>query len=152
MAIVAALAVTVLKGSSTKTGAATSTPAVAVVGVKHAKTQHHTAPKPTAPPANAAETSVTVLNGTETTGLAHRISTQLQQAGYSQANALQGRPPGSNQVSVVQYAEGHRSEAESVASFLSVSRVEPLEPSVSALGDSASVVVVVGADKAASSP
>ena len=68
---------------------------------KHATTQSKQA-KATPP----AETAVVVLNGTLTTGLAHRISAQLQQTGYSQAAALSGRPPGANEVTVVEYAPG----------------------------------------------
>jgi hypothetical protein len=91
-----------------------------------------------------------VLNGTETTGLAHRVSSELQQGGYSQATALNGRPPGTNQHSVVQYTSGHRGEAEAVAHSLGVSQVQPIESAVTALAGSANVVVIVGADKASS--
>ena len=93
-----------------------------------------------------------VLNGTETTGLAHHISADLQQSGYSQAAPLDGRPPGSGQVTVVQYSSGHQAEAEGVAHSLDVSQVQPLEPAVATLAGSASVVVIVGADKAATVP
>jgi hypothetical protein len=91
---------------------------------------------------------VAVLNGTETTGLAHRVSGELQQAGYSQAAALAGRPPGANQQTVVEYTSGHRGEAEGVARSLNVSQVQAIEPSVSSLAGSANVVVIVGADRA----
>jgi hypothetical protein len=93
-----------------------------------------------------------VLNGTETTGLAHRVSASLQQHGYSQAAALSGRPPGADQTTMVQYAAGHQAEAESVAQSLSIAQVQPLEATVAALSGAAKVVVVVGADKAATSP
>jgi hypothetical protein len=102
--------------------------------------------------AAAADTPITVLNGTETAGLAHRISASLQQRGYSQAAALSGRPPGSGQISVVQYTAGHKPEAEAVARSLSIAQVQPLEAAVAALAGSAKVVVIVGADKAAASP
>jgi hypothetical protein len=93
-----------------------------------------------------------VLNGTETTGLAHRVSSALQQRGYSQATALSGRPPGTNQVTVVQYASGHQSDAQGVARSLSVSQVQPMEAAVSSLSGTAKVVVIVGADQAATVP
>ncbi len=99
-----------------------------------------------------AETSVVVLNGTETTGLASRVSSQLQQSGYSQAAAKFGRPPGANEVTVVEYATGHQPDASQVARSLSVSLVEPMEQGVSALAGSAKVAVVVGADKATAGP
>jgi len=111
---------------------------------KHAGTSTKQAKAP--PPA---ETNVVVLNGTLTTGLAHRISAELQQTGYSQAAALTGRPPGANEVTVVEYAPGHQADAQGVARSLSVSHVQPIEQAVSALAGSAKVVVVVGADRAA---
>ncbi len=93
-----------------------------------------------------------MLNGTETTGLAHRAASELQTSGYSQAVALSGRPPGSGLVTVVEYAGGHRAEAEGVAHSISVTHVQPIEAAVAALAGSANVVVIVGADKATSSP
>ena len=93
---------------------------------------------------------MTVLNGTETPHLAHKVSETLHQSGYTQATALNGRPPGANQFTVVEYASGHRSEAQGVARSLSVARVQPLESSTAALAGSATVVVVVGVDEASS--
>ena len=93
-----------------------------------------------------------VLNATEAEGLAHRTATALQQSGYSQATALDGRPPGSGQESVVEYTSGHHAEAESVARSLTISHVLPIEAGVSALAGSANVVVIVGADRAAQNP
>jgi LytR cell envelope-related transcriptional attenuator len=105
-------------------------------------------------PAGAAargETSVTVLNGTETTGLAHRTASQLQQDGYSRATAVSGQPPGSNQTTAVEYSSGHKADAEGIAQALGVTQTQPLESTVAALAPSASVVVVVGQDKASTS-
>ncbi len=93
-----------------------------------------------------------MLNGTETTGLAHQVSTTLRQSGYTQATALNGRPPGANQVTVVQYTPGHKADAEGVARSLSVTGVEPMESTTASLAGPASVAVVVGLDKAATSP
>jgi hypothetical protein len=95
---------------------------------------------------------VTVLNGTETSGLAHRIAAQLHQSGFTRAAAVSGRPPGANQVTVVEYASGHRSDAQAVARALGVGQPQPIEETVSSLGGSASVVVVVGLDKATAGP
>jgi hypothetical protein len=95
---------------------------------------------------------VAVLNGTETTGLAHAISASLRQNGYTQATALNGRPPGANQVTVVQYTQGHKADAEGVAHSLAVSTVQPMESSTASLAGSASVAVIVGLDKAADAP
>ena len=100
---------------------------------------------------NPAKTEVVVLNGTSTTGLAHRVSGELQQHGYSKATALDGTPPGRNQVTVVEYASGHRAEAQSVASAIGVSQAQPMEGTVASLSASAPVVVIVGLDKASAS-
>ncbi|MHB8242626.1 MAG: LytR C-terminal domain-containing protein, partial [Solirubrobacteraceae bacterium] len=134
------------KGSSSTTGSST-------VGTgKTTTTAHHKATKTSAHAANPAETIVAVLNGTERAGLAHQVSGQLQQGGYSQAEALSGRPAGTNQATVVQYASGHRGDAEGVARTLGVTQVQPLESAVASLAGSAKVVVIVGADKAAAAP
>jgi len=110
---------------------------------------HKAAPKPApkAPAASPAETNVAVLNATEAEGLAHRTASALQQNGYSQATALNGKPPGSGQVSVVEYASGHQAEAEAVARSASITHVLPIEAAVTALAGSANVVVIIGADK-----
>ena len=82
--------------------------------------------------------------------LAHNVSDSLRQSGYAQATALNGRPPGANQVTVVEYAPGHRADAEGVARSLAVTQVQPMESATAALAGSATVVVVVGLDKASS--
>ena len=89
-----------------------------------------------------------MLNGTSTAGLAHRLSASLQQSGYSQATPLNGTPPGSRQTTVVQYTSGHRAEAAQVAQALGVSKVQPMEASVSPLVGGSIVVVIAGTDKA----
>jgi hypothetical protein len=152
LALIVALAVVLLtKGGSSAQNAATSS-SVAQPGVTTTTaTKHHPATKPSAKKAKAtpaAETSVVVLNGTETPGLAHRLSTQLQQNGYSQATALFNRPPGADEATVVEYASGHQADAAGVARSLSVSHVVPMEQAIAQLAGSAKVVVVAGADKA----
>jgi hypothetical protein len=120
IAIVAAvvLAVVLLGGSSPSKSAKSSSVSTVVAAGKKSSTAHakkSSQSSHAATVANPAETTVAVLNGTETQGLAHRVSTALQQHGYSQANALNGRPPGSGQVTVVEYSAGHQAEAEGVA-------------------------------------
>jgi hypothetical protein len=95
---------------------------------------------------------VAVLNGTGTTGLAHRVSGELRSQGFSKATALNGRPPGANQVTVVEYASGHQAQAQGVARSLGVSQAQPIEGTVASLAGSATVVVIVGLDKASTSP
>jgi hypothetical protein len=157
--VVATLVVILTSAGSGSSGkrAATSAVAKATHGAKTGSGSHHAssskaAPKSAAGAASPAETNVAVLNGTETTGLAHRISANLRQAGYTRATALGGRPPGTNQLTVVEYANGHKADAQGVAHSLGVTQVQPLEPAVASLAGSATVVVVVGADKAATVP
>jgi hypothetical protein len=101
---------------------------------------------------NRAATNVVVLNGTTTNGLAHRVSSELSSHGFTRATALTGNPPGANQVTVVEYSSGHKADAQSVARTLGVSQAQPMEGTVAALAGSAAVVVIVGLDKAATSP
>jgi cytoskeletal protein RodZ len=109
-------------------------------------TSHHTT---SAPAASPAETSVVVLNGTETAGLAHHLSIDLQQSGYTQATAQVARPPGVHSTTLVEYASGHRADAQHVAQTLGVSQVQPLDAITTPLAGSASVLVIAGADQAA---
>ena len=52
----------------------------------------------------------------------------------------------------MEYASGHQGDAEAVARLLSVHSVQPIEAAVAPLAGSAAVVVIVGADKAATGP
>lgn len=156
LVVVAVVAIILLSGgggssgtSATQPSAASSTHTTVTHAKKHA-TRHASSTASSA--ASPAETSVAVLNGTETTGLAHDVSGTLRQSGYTQATALNGRPPGANQVTVVEYAPGHKADAEGVARSISVTGVQPMESATASLAGSASVAVVVGLDKAATSP
>jgi LytR cell envelope-related transcriptional attenuator len=156
VAVVAAVAIIASRSGSSSPSSATTSHASSVTGA-HAKrtSTHRSSSKSNSLPAgatNPAEASVAVLNGTETTGLAHRISGALQERGYSQATALSGRPPGASQTTVVEYASGHQADAGGVAHALSVTNVQPIEEAVASLAPAAKVVVVVGADKATASP
>jgi hypothetical protein len=150
-AVVVALAVVLAtKGGSSGNHPSTTASSKGTVTQTQTAVHHKHATPPSkqekaTPPA---ETSVVVLNGTLTTGLAHRIAAELQQTGYSQAAAQSGRPPGANEVSVVEYAPGHQADANGVAHSLSVTHVQPIERAVSELAGPAKVVVVVGADRA----
>jgi hypothetical protein len=144
------VALSALGGSSSpKQTGSTATTTASRTATTHAKRSSRKAAKaaPSAPTVSPAETTVAVLNATEAEGLAHRTASALQQSGYSQAEALSGKPPGSGQVSVVEYASGHQAEAERVARSESITHVLPIEAAVTALAGSADVVVIVGADK-----
>ena len=151
VAIVVAL--TSMGGSGAKNAKTSQASTVVSVGSTHTATpKKKSSSKASAPTTNPAETIVTVLNGTEKPGLAHRVSGQLQQSGYSQANALNGHPAGANATTVVEYAGGHQADAEGVARSLSIKQVQPLESAVAPLAGPAKVVVIVGADTAAKVP
>jgi hypothetical protein len=140
-------------GSSSKGNAAGARSPAAVAASRHVHTRSsRTASKSSSAAGSRAEAQVAVLNGTETTGLAHRVAGQLQQGGFTKSFALGGRPPGANQVTVVEYASGHRGDAEGVARSLGAGQPQPIEAGVASLSGSATVVVIVGLDKAATGP
>jgi hypothetical protein len=155
--LVALIAAGAFSGGSSHAGGTASTGA-STRASSHAKrtstksATHHASSSAAAGAASPSETNVVVLNGTETTGLAHHVASELTQMGYSKATALGGRPEGANQTTVVEYSGGHRADAAAVAHALGISTVQPLEGSASALAGSASVVVIVGQDKASSLP
>jgi hypothetical protein len=94
-----------------------------------------------------------VLNGTEISGLAHRLAARLQEKGFTHANPLDSQPPSAYSQTVIEYASNHRAAADSVAKALNVStgQVQPLEPSTASLSSGASVLVVAGSDQSTAS-
>jgi LytR cell envelope-related transcriptional attenuator len=141
-------------GSSASTTKSTSSSAESSpeqAGEEGAKTSSSSS-KAAAAAVNPSETNVVVLNGTSTTGLAHRVSAELVQHGFSRATPLTGRPPGANQATVVEYAGGHKADAQGVAQALGIAQAQPMEGTVASRAGSATVVVIVGLDKAANVP
>jgi hypothetical protein len=134
-------------GTAAEQGAGNSSASTTTSGHHTQTSSHHS--ESAAPAASPASTSVVVLNGTSTNGLAHSLSGDLQQGGYAQAKALNGTPPGSHATTIVEYTSGHRAEAQSVAKALEVTHVQPMETGVSSLAGAATVVVIAGEDKAA---
>jgi len=157
-AVIAAVALVLVlssRGSSSgrsSTAASTATAAHARAHRTHASTTTRAstthAGESSTPVVSPAEAQVAVLNATSTPNLAHRLSSTLQQSGYSQATPLNGTPPGSHQTTVVEYTPGHRAEAARVAQALGVARVQPIEAGVSSLVGSSTVVVIAGLDRA----
>ncbi len=133
-------------GGSSNSNKASTTASHRTSG-RHGRSKHHAHASGGAV-AGPGETQVVVLNATTTTGLAHRISGNLQQSGYTQAAALDAQPAGRS-TSVVQYAEGHKPEAEHVAQTLGIGETAPLESALAGQVGSATVVVIAGADQAA---
>jgi hypothetical protein len=136
--------------SSNATGASTS-PAAEKSSTTKTKSPSKKSAAATAT-TSPAQLSVTVLNGTTTTGLARHTSEELQQQGFTKATPLGGQPPGANPVTTVQYTSGHSADAQGVAHALGVSQAQPIEGTVASLAPGASVVVIVGLDKASSTP
>jgi hypothetical protein len=132
-----------LGGGSHQNTATGSTSSRSASSASHGRGSHHARVV-----ASPAETHVVVLNSTETTGLAHRLSANLRQGGYTRSAALDGHPA-LRATSVVEYAGGHRTEALHVGQTLGISQVQPLESAVAPLAGSATVVVIAGTDQAA---
>jgi len=139
-------AVSALKGGgggSTAASTVTQSPAAGETASSETQTSAQTQTS------NPTDTTVTVLNGTGTAGLAHHLASDLQQSGYSQAAASSAVPQGTHPTTVVEYTHGHRADAQAVARSLNVTRVQPIESSTAALAGAANVVVLAGADQAA---
>jgi hypothetical protein len=99
--------------------------------------------------ATPADTTVSVLNGTTTTGLAATLAQKIEEAGFDRGttgnNTDQQRP-----TSAVLYAEGFRPQAEQVAQALRITDIQRLDPDTQRLasGDKvAEVVVIAGTDQ-----
>lgn len=100
-------------------------------------------------PASRAETTVAVLNGTTISGLARRTAERLESSGYT-LGTVDDAPEQNRSATVVQYADGARDEARSVAEVIGVGRdaVSQLDVNTRTVaGENARVVVTVGADQ-----
>jgi hypothetical protein len=98
-------------------------------------------------PASRSQTTVSVLNGTTTPGLAANISDQLQRGGFKRGSvtnaADQQRPE-----TLVNYAPGFKRSADEIAQLLKLKTVQPIDPGTQAIaGTNAQVVVTVGTDR-----
>lgn len=108
-----------------------------------------------APAFKPSSVTVAVLNGTATTGLAHRTSVRLAAAGYKDGSVATATDQ-TRTATVVAYLPGHRSDAMRVAGTLRLrpASVQPIDPGTRAVACpppsacTASVVVTVGSDLA----
>jgi hypothetical protein len=98
-------------------------------------------------PVKPGDVSVTVLNGTVVTGLAHNIGTRLSSEGFQLENQLTATEGGVAE-SVVLFKPGANREAQLVAKELDISQIEPADSNATAQGGNAEVIVLVGADLA----
>ncbi len=93
---------------------------------------------------NRAAVTVSVLNGTDTQGLARAASDGLNKAGFTDTTT--GNVPDNQATTVVYYAPGSKAEAEEVAKELAVKDIKPATNEILAQGGSVPVIVVLGAD------
>ena len=98
-------------------------------------------------PVSRGDTTVSVLNGTTTPGLAANVSDQLQRGGFKRGSvtnaADQQRPQ-----TLVNYAPGFKTQAEEIAKLLKLKSVSPIDPGTQAIaGANSQVVVTVGTDR-----
>jgi hypothetical protein len=102
-----------------------------------------------APAIEPSDVSVTVLNGTTVTNLAHNYGTKLDGQGFEVENQLTANR-GQVAESVVLFKPGANREAALVARKLGISQIEPADPESTSQAGAAEVVVVIGADLASS--
>jgi hypothetical protein len=91
--------------------------------------------------------TVAVVNGTTVTGLAARTGTKVTAAGFSLGNIATGSQQARAE-SVVMFKQGANRQARAVARKLSINQIAPIDTATLGLAGTATVVVVVGADKA----
>jgi hypothetical protein len=92
---------------------------------------------------------VSVLNGTTVPGLARGVANRLQNAKYKIGNVTNAATQDRSQT-LVEFAPGHRAEADQVAKAIDVGSdaIQPLSAgSKTIAGDTATVVVTVGSDQ-----
>jgi hypothetical protein len=91
-----------------------------------------------------AATTVSVLNGTGSNGLAAKVQGQLVGGGYQKGitQNAQGGP-----TTIVYYQEGSRAAARDIARRLHASEVRPVDPQTLAAGGAAKIVVILGQDQ-----
>jgi hypothetical protein len=99
-----------------------------------------------AEPVNPSTVTVSVLNGTTVPGLAAQIGDEVESQGFQRGNVANALDQQRTE-STVLFGEGAEREAQLVARRLDIATVEPVDPDSQALGGTASVVVIVGADQ-----
>jgi hypothetical protein len=94
-----------------------------------------------------ARVTVAVLNGTTVPGLAATLSDEIASAGFK-VGTIDNFTDQQLAESVVQYAPGHAREAAAVSRKVGISQREAVNPSSQQVAGDATVIVIVGADKA----
>lgn len=104
-------------------------------------------------PVDPSSVRVMVLNGTQVTGLAQKVTDSLSGQGYGMGQPNTFSSVQTLEVTMVQYRSGHATEARQVAKDLGLasSTVQPIDSEVSiAAPETADVIVVTGQDLAGS--
>ncbi|MBA3328079.1 MAG: LytR C-terminal domain-containing protein, partial [Solirubrobacterales bacterium] len=153
-AVAAALLVGVLV--ATQLGGDDDTPApVSTIGAAPAPEQQGEGGSPgddepaaTTAPVDRGDTTVSVLNGTQQTGLARAVARELEDSGFTISgtgnNADQARS-----ATIVSFTPGNRRAAQTVADIIGVGddAVAPIDRNTAVSAGDARVVVTVGADR-----
>ncbi|HWH96229.1 MAG TPA: LytR C-terminal domain-containing protein [Baekduia sp.] len=100
---------------------------------------------------NPGAVTVAVLNGTTVNGLAAALRDHVAAAGF-RSGTIDVFSDQQLAESVVEYAPGHLAAAKAVGRVLAISRYQPVTANSRALAADATVIVVVGSDKAAAAP
>ncbi|MBI4897776.1 MAG: LytR C-terminal domain-containing protein [Actinobacteria bacterium] len=98
------------------------------------------------PQVNRPAVTVSVLNGTQTAGLASLVKEQLVSAGFTSTTSGNRNDSVNHATSTVYYASGNKLEAKEVARELAIDDVKEIDEDTQTAGGSAPVVVVLGAD------
>ncbi len=98
------------------------------------------------PQVNRPAVTVSVLNGTQTAGLASLVKEQLVSAGFTSTTSGNRNDNVNHATSTVFYAPGNKLEAKEVAKELTIDDVKEIDEDTQTAGGSAPVVVVLGAD------
>jgi hypothetical protein len=96
---------------------------------------------------NPADVTVSVLNGTTVPGLARGYGDRVEHDGFQLGNVTNFTDQARAE-SVVLFADGHERDAEAVGRKLGIAQREPVDPQTRILGGDATVVVIIGQDKA----
>ena len=92
-------------------------------------------------------TTVAVLNGTTTPGLAATVSDQLARGGFKRGNVTNAADQ-QQATTAVLYAPGYKNAADEIAQMLKLKSVQPIDPGTQAIaGSEAQIVVTVGTDR-----
>ena len=108
------------------------------------KPKHRAASSATVP---RNSTTVAVLNGTTTPGLAATVSDQLSRGGFKRGNVTNAADQQQSTTAVL-YSPGYKSAADQIAQLLKLKSVQPIDPGTQAIaGSDAQIVVTVGTDR-----